>query len=108
MGWPGSWDVKVTVVARLLVPEAVAQTAAGDWQPCPRFSEWAEFIIDARPLTRRRVSAVGPGGLNRHVVTLARSGNFHVKPGTTMVACTDGYRPVIFKLERVERSEAEE
>jgi len=40
------------------------------------------------------------------VVTLARGGNFHgSRPGTTVVACTDGYRPVIFGLERLERGE---
>jgi len=98
-----SWDVKVTVVARLVVPEAVAQTGTGDWQPCQRFSEGQEFIIDGKAIDPP------PGfcgwawaDLNRHVVTLARGGSFHgSKPGTTMVACTDGYRPVIFKLERI-------
>jgi uncharacterized repeat protein (TIGR04076 family) len=37
------------------------------------------------------------------VLTLARGGNFlGVKPGTFVTCCTDGFRPVFFKLERID------
>jgi uncharacterized repeat protein (TIGR04076 family) len=41
--------------------------------------------------------------INRYVVKLARGGNFAgSKPGRTVVTCSDGYRPVVFLLERIE------
>ena len=98
-------DVKITVVQRLFLEDVGKKTKAGEWTPCDRHLEGQEFLVDGRSLEK-------PEGfcswawcdLNRYVVTLARGGNFiGSRPGTTMVSCTDGYRPVIFMLERVEK-----
>jgi len=41
--------------------------------------------------------------IHKYVVTLARGGNFlGVKPGIFVTCCTDGFRPVFFKLKRIE------
>ena len=41
--------------------------------------------------------------IQKYVVVLARGGNMvGVKPGVFVTCCTDGFRPVFFKLERVE------
>ena len=42
------------------------------------------------------------------IMVLARGGNMNgVKPGVFVTCCTDGFRPVFFKLERIE-GDAEE
>jgi uncharacterized repeat protein (TIGR04076 family) len=41
--------------------------------------------------------------VQKYVLTLARGGNFlGVKPGRFITCCTDGFRPVVFQLERIE------
>lgn len=104
-----SWDVKITVLKTLLVPEAVAAHAdpEADWQPCARHPEGQVWVVDGVTLDcPEGFCGWAWADLNRHVVTLARGGNFHgSRPGHTVVACSDGYRPVIFGLERVERAD---
>lgn len=44
--------------------------------------------------------------IQKYVITLARGGNFlGSQPGRTVVCCSDGYRPVVFRLERIEETE---
>jgi uncharacterized repeat protein (TIGR04076 family) len=106
-----SWDVKITVLKTLLVPEAVAANAAADsaWQPCSRHPEGQVWIVDGGSLDcPEGFCGWAWADLTRYVVTLARGGNFHgSQPGKTVASCTDGYRPVIFGLERIERGEGE-
>jgi uncharacterized repeat protein (TIGR04076 family) len=103
------WDVRIAVLKTLLVPEAVAANASpeADWRPCARHTEGQVWLVDG-------LSLDCPAGfcgwawadLNRHVVALARGANFlGSQPGKTVVSCSDGYRPVVFGLERVERDE---
>jgi uncharacterized repeat protein (TIGR04076 family) len=41
--------------------------------------------------------------MQKYVMTLARGGNFlGCKPGIFVTCCTDGFRPVFYKLERIE------
>ncbi|MBN2336828.1 TIGR04076 family protein [Candidatus Bathyarchaeota archaeon] len=56
-------------------------------------------------LTALRVSAHGAfADIHRDINHLMRGGDFPWvgKPGVTYSACTDGKKPVVFKLERVE------
>jgi uncharacterized repeat protein (TIGR04076 family) len=96
--------VRITVLKRLLIPEAVARCAANEWGACTCMTEGQEFLVDGSCVQ------VPPGfcawawaDLHKYLVTLARGGNFSGSlPGKTVVSCTDGYRPVIFALERIE------
>ncbi len=72
------------------------------WVRCKVLKEDQEFIA---------VSVQMPEGfcswawadIQKYVMTLARGGNFiGAKRGMFVTCCTDGYRPVIFKLERIE------
>ena len=41
--------------------------------------------------------------IHKYVAILARGGNMiGVKPGMFVTNCTDGFRPVFYKLERIE------
>ncbi len=93
-------NVKVTVMRRLLLQEMVDENAAGPWAPCSRLSDGQEFISKDANMPEGFCSWAWTD-IHKYVVTLARGGNFlGSKPGRTVACCTDGYRPVIFKLER--------
>lgn len=98
------YAVKITVLKRLFIEEAVARYAANDWVPCTTFAEGDEFIVDKGCCTiPEGFCGWAWADLHKYVVALARGGNFSGSlPGKTVVACTDGYRPVIFALERIE------
>ena len=97
-------DVRITVLKRLFIQDAVDEYAEGDWAPCSRVTDGQECIVSGTDIGM-------PDGfcswawadLHKYIVTLARGGNFlGSKPGKTVAACTDGYRPVIFAIERIE------
>lgn len=97
-------DVKITVLRRLLLEDAAQQYGAGTWARCSRLQDGQEFLVCGKDLAM-------PDGfcswawadIHKYVLTLARGGNFvGSKPGKTVACCTDGYRPVIFALERAD------
>ena len=105
----GHWDVKITVLRRLLVEEPTPDCRVGEWQACTKFVDGQEFVVNASDLEAPEgFCSWAWADIHKYVLTLARGGNFlGSKPGTTVACCTDGYRPVVFRLERVEPPEAE-
>lgn len=100
----GKFPVRITVMKRLLLQDMVEQNASGRWEACSRLADGQEFISDGDM----------PDGfcswawvdIHRYVITLARGGNFlGSKPGHTVTCCTDGYRPVIFSLQRIDEAQ---
>jgi len=98
--------VRITVLRRTLNEDFLKEYADEMWKPCSVFRDGQEFV--ATP-------AVMPEGfcgwawadIQGIVMTLARGGNFlGVRPGIFITCCTDGFRPVAFKLERIEPSQA--
>jgi len=96
-------DVKITVLRRLLIEDAVREYAANEWAPCSRLTEGQEFIVSGKDLGMPEgFCSWAWADIHKYVVTLARGGNFlGSKPGKTVACCTDGYRPVIFAVERI-------
>ena len=93
--------VKITVLKRLLHKDILEKYADFMWTACEVFSEGQEFIADGTNV---------PDGfcgwawsdIEKIVLTLSRGGNFRGVPqGIFIACCTDGYRPVVFKLERI-------
>ncbi|MFX1511460.1 MAG: TIGR04076 family protein [Promethearchaeota archaeon] len=97
---------KITVLKRTFHPE-FAEEYCKDPQTgiCTAFVEGDEFITES--------STVMPDGfchyawidLHRILLALMAGGNFGTwmkDEKTNIVCCTDGIRPVIFKLERIE------
>jgi uncharacterized repeat protein (TIGR04076 family) len=96
--------IRITVAKRLLMPDLVAAHATGDWQPCERLAEGQEFISQGD--MPEGFCSWAWVDIQRYVLTLSRGGNFiGSKPGHTVACCSDGYRPVIFALERLEGEE---
>jgi len=101
---------KITVLKRTLNADLAAQYVGMPVQPCETFRDGQEFIV---------LDSLGkPDGfctwawndIFKTVVTLSRGGNFAdgmfhgwMKDRNSMVTCcTDGIRPVVFRIERFE------
>ena len=98
-------QVRITVLKKTFNTEFVeAYTEEGAFRPsgcCHDFDEGQEFISDGH--MPEGFSDWAWTDIQKYVVTLARGGNFlGVKPGLFVTCCTDGFRPVFYKLERIE------
>ena len=95
--------VRITVMKRLLLEDMVTDTATGRWQACDKLTEGQEFISDTN--MPEGFCSWAWVDIQKYVITFARGGNFvGSRPGCTVACCSDGYRPVIFKLERIEET----
>ena len=98
---------KITVLKKTLHPDLAKEYCRNEVTPCQTFQEGQEFVT----------SFAKPSGfcdwawtdIHQYVAVLLAEGNFAgslfdgwMKDEKTMIACcTDGIRPVIFKLERI-------
>ena len=96
--------IKITVLKRTFNQELADAYCKQDTEPCPGFADGQEFIVDG--LTK-------PEGfcdwawndIHKCYMTLMFGGNFSnwMKADNNIIACcTDGIRPVIFNLERLD------
>ncbi len=94
-------DVRITVMKRLLLQDMVEGNTTHPWKACDKLVEGQEFVSDTN--MPEGFCSWAWVDIQKYVITLARGGNFlGSKPGRTVVCCSDGYRPVVFKLERIE------
>ncbi len=94
------YSVRITVLRKLFHKDFVDKYAADpeNWTPCEHFEEGQEFIVS------KQTPWVMPDGfcgwawadIQKLVYGMARGGQ-----EVFVTCCTDGYRPVIFKLERI-------
>ena len=95
-------QVKITVLKRSHNDDFLAQWADFDWEPCERLQEGQEFVAVCGNMPEGFCSWAW-ADLQKYVLTLARGGNFlGVKNGVFVTCCTDGFRPVFFKVERLD------
>ena len=93
-------QVKITVLKKIFHQEFVDKYAVnpGKWTPCDHFEIGQEFV------TSKEQPWVMPAGfccwawsdMQKLVYGMARGGQ-----DVFVTCCTDGYRPVIFKLEKL-------
>ena len=96
-----SSDVKITVLQRLVHTNLLKKYADSIWSPCERLKEGQEFISKMANIPEGFCSWAW-ADIQKYVLTLARGGNFlGTAPGIFITCCTDGFRPVIFMLERL-------
>ena len=95
------WKVKITVLKRTFNQDAVDECANGPWAPCSMMKEVQEFIVDGIFMPLGFCSWAW-ADIERYVQVLVHDGYFAgSKEGMTVASCSDGYRPVIFKLEAI-------
>lgn len=103
--------VKITVVKRTLQTDVVEALGGVSVKPCDYLREGQEFIGGFT--MPEGFCAWAWSDISKMVVSLMAGANFNrglfekwMKDGKTAVACcTDGFRPVIFKLERIETND---
>jgi len=98
-------SVKITVLKKLFSSNLVDNyTDSNDWKPCEMLKEGQEFISENVEMPSGFCSWAW-ADIQKYVMALARGANFiGVKPGLFITCCTDGFRPVIFKLERIDEA----
>ncbi len=98
--------IRITVLRRTLNEDCVKEFATHGWEKCEKFSEGQVFISSGLLMPEGFCSWAWTDIL-KIVMTLARGGNFlGTKRGTFVTCCTDGFRPVLFKIERIEDTQA--
>jgi uncharacterized repeat protein (TIGR04076 family) len=97
-------DVKITVVAMLKPGKIFDELAADTVTPeCTRYKIGGEYLSKGMAMPEGFCSWAW-ADIQRDVAHLAMDGDFPwiKEPGKMVSCCTDGLRPVVFKLERVE------
>ena len=98
--------VRITVLKRSQNKEWCCKYADSVWDKCDLFEEGQEFITRDGIEMPAGMCSWAWADMLKYIVTLSRGGNFAgVKPGTFITCCTDGFRPVSFKLERIQDNE---
>jgi len=91
--------VKITVLRKLYHKDLMEKyTDSGDWGPCSRFEVGQEFVVSANAPWDPPPGFCGWAwaDMQAKVWGMARGG-----ANVFVTCCTDGYRPVLFKLERL-------
>ena len=105
--WMEISKVKITVLKRTVMKDLVDAYKAGAEETaeheCEVFKEGQEFIVENLGMPEGFCSWAW-ADIQRDVTVLALGGDFPwiKQKGVGISCCTDGLRPVIFKLERIE------
>lgn len=96
-------DVKITVLKRSIFPNVVDEYSPWNTGPCDMFHDGQEFVVDSDIRPPEGFCAWAYSDIQKYIMLLRLDGNPRLKhEGTAIACCTDGFRPVVFKIERVE------
>ena len=95
-------SVKITVLKKLKAGDVLERYGAGVEEESPLFPVGAEFIAKEVNMPEGFCSWAW-ANIQRDVAHLALGGDYPWirEKGTMISSCTDGLRPVLFKLERM-------
>jgi len=96
-------SVRISVVKKLVNRELMERYNEPEpWGACSALEVGQEFVSENVNMPAGFCSWAW-ADIQKYVMALARGANMGgVKPGTFATCCTDGFRPVIFLLERIE------
>ena len=96
-------QVKITVVKRMTNPDLNEAYGHNIGLVCDRFADGQEFLLD-RLNAPQGFCSWAWADIQRDVAIMFAGGNlpWMKHPGTAITCCTDGLRPVVFKVERVD------
>ena len=98
---------KITILKRTinqdLIDEYIDDTYK-DIGPCECFRDGQEFVIDPSSGVPEDFCCWAWADIRKDILTVAMGGDMPGirQPGTVITGCTDWFRPVIFKVERME------
>lgn len=97
--------VKITVLKKMLNTKLIQEHRNEPGQMCDMFSIGQEFIIDNFEKPEKFCNWAWQD-IQKVVLTLLFDGNFADfspnNPNALITCCTDGLRPVVFKIEKIE------
>ena len=94
-------DIRITVLRRTVNEDFYRDYATVPSQPCERLQDGQQFVSHGANMPEGFCSGAWCD-IQKYVLTLARGGDFiGTVTGVFVTCCTDGYRPVFFKIERV-------
>jgi uncharacterized repeat protein (TIGR04076 family) len=98
---------KITVVKRTINQDLVDEYLSDEREGfglCHVYEDGQEYVIDGFPLKPEGFCDWAWADIHRDVVAIMFGSNYPwmQRPGTIITCCTDGLRPVIFKVERIE------
>ena len=88
--------VKLTVLKRGYEKEFADAFLGGKGGPCPKFKDGQEFIVTSQWTMPAGMCEWAWGDIRTYIHDVFLAGK------TTVGCCTDGFRPVFFKIERVD------
>jgi uncharacterized repeat protein (TIGR04076 family) len=98
---------KITVLKRTINRDLIEEYLDDEnkgMKPCELFEDGQEFILDSYYRAPEGFCDWAWADIRRDILALVYGGNMPGmrEPGTLIVGCTDWFRPVIFKLERMD------
>ena len=98
---------KITILKRTLNNDLIEKYLIDKYkniEPCERFQEGQEFIINPTSATvPKNFCDWAWADIRKDIMIIASGGNlkWFKSPNMTIVGCTDWFRPVYFKIERI-------
>ena len=104
------YNCRITVLKRLahqdLIDEYMGdEYKARDLAPCPNFEDGQTFVCDSPGVPPEDFCAWAWSNIHKEIVAIMSGGSFTPwvnQEGVAIACCTDGFRPVVFKIERVD------
>ncbi|MBW2003587.1 MAG: TIGR04076 family protein [Deltaproteobacteria bacterium] len=96
-----NYKIKITILKKLFHKDLIESYADNPsvWTACQKFKEGEVFLVDEMEPWEMPDGFCGWAwaDMQKMIWSMSRGG-----PRRFVTCCTDGYRPVIFKLERVD------
>jgi uncharacterized repeat protein (TIGR04076 family) len=93
------FGVKITVLRRGFEREFIEKLGTGPKGPCARFSDGQEFTVTSQWAMPEKFCEWAYADIRAYIPMVLGQGN------PIAVCCTDGFRPVFFKIERIDLQE---
>lgn len=96
--------VKITVLEKVKTGKVFDKYAHNVEEECPMFDIGHEFVVEENQKMPEGFCSWAWADIHRDIEVLMFGGNFPWinDEGVMISSCTDGLRPVIFKLERIQ------
>lgn len=97
---------KITVLKRSINQDLIDEYLDDEYGkigPCECFRDGQEIVIEDYTVVPEDFCASAWADIRKDILTVAMGGNMPGirQPGTVITGCTDWFRPVIFKVERM-------
>lgn len=101
---------KITVLKRMVNQDLIDEYMGDEYKnrdlfPCQNFEEGQEFVTGSWGVPPEGFCTSAWGAIRGYIGVVINGGDLTPwvkQPGTAIACCTDGYRPVVFKIERIE------